>query len=239
MLRGKKRYFQDDDEDNDKFESEAFKHMNDEDSDQDDDASDDEKELEQEEDEDDILHDTANSSDDEAPDDVGFHESRQSVLSQLKSALKQVDVEKQRKKEKRKMIDEHFKQQKLKKKEELATAQLPDDILDGIDDVIPKKIQKKEQQKPNQTVKKEKKKKQKSNKSGNQKSIRSSEDYIAFTDKSSGVIVADVKYVENQCKTAGQLAAEFKQNRLYGSHIKRVSNKDRLAVKEKRRHNKS
>ncbi|KAH3690354.1 hypothetical protein DPMN_190707 [Dreissena polymorpha] len=53
----------------------------------------------------------------------------------------------------------------------------------------------------------------------------------------SGVEVAELKKPETDSRTLSQAAAAFRQSRLYGSHIPRESNKDRLGKAEKRKFN--
>ena len=77
----------------------------DEDDDSDDDKNDDEHYKAQ---------DDVDGSDDEAPESVGFSDSRTTVLAQLRSAIKQVDDEKQKLKDKRKKKQVMFKEQKVK-----------------------------------------------------------------------------------------------------------------------------
>ncbi|XP_045161695.2 nucleolin-like [Mercenaria mercenaria] len=240
MSQRKRRYYQNDEEEN-RFETEAFSHLND------DETEDSKPEHDQEwgsedSDPEDVQEKPETDSDDEAPDDVGFHDSRQSVLSQLRSAMRQVDAEKQKKKSKRKQLDTQFKEQKAKKQEDLEKTKLPEDFLESIDDVIPKKIQKTEG-KRYEDGKKRRNRKPKTEATLEMDSAivqksddRLSANFIAFTDSASGVQVADLKYLEKQSKTVAQLAAEFRHSKLYGKNVKRESNQKRLAKKEKRRH---
>ncbi|KAH3825061.1 hypothetical protein DPMN_126923 [Dreissena polymorpha] len=65
------------------------------------------------------------------------------------------------------------------------------------------------------------------------------EDFISLTDRVSRVEVAELKKSDTDSRTLSQAAAAFRQSRLYGSHIPRESNKDRLGKAEKRKFNRS
>ncbi|XP_052768762.1 uncharacterized protein LOC128209005 [Mya arenaria] len=246
--KGPNRFRQE--KDDAKFETEAFAYLN-EDTDADTGRpnkikrfdSDDELSLSEQEEsgpEDNPVEDAPvddTGSDDEAPEDVGFHDSKQSVLAQLKSAMRQVDTGKARRKELRKKMDAQFKEQKAKKKEDLAKSKLPEDFLESLDEKIPQKSK----------VVKGKRKQKKLEESGNseedetiksvQKKIKISfkEDFISLTDSVSGVEVADVRKVEKRGQSQVQTAADFRNNRLYGTHVRRESNKKRMAKAEKRK----
>lgn len=239
MPRQRHRYFREEDDGN--FETEAFAHLNEEPADE---SQLPENEQEPEDsDPEDMQH--IEDSDDEAPDDVGFHESRESVLTQLRSALRQVDADKQKKKNKRKLLDAQFREQKAKKQQELVNSKLPDDFLESIDDVIPKKIKKPDVKKSQVKEKKKGSESQKTIGNGDSEEedrtedthiSKHNEDYIAFTDRASGVQVADMRHIKSQSHSIAQVALDFRQNRLYGKCVKRESNQQRLAKAEKRRH---
>ena len=53
------------------------------------------------------------SDDDEAPDDIGFTDSKKSIMTQLRSAMQQVDADKRKKKEQRRKLDAQFKEQRV------------------------------------------------------------------------------------------------------------------------------
>ena len=73
-------------------------------------------EIEQEDDKEEVIGDESEpdvDSEDEAPDDIGFHDSKKSVLAQLKTAIRQVDASKARRKVLRKKMDAQYKEQKV------------------------------------------------------------------------------------------------------------------------------
>ncbi|XP_060591717.1 uncharacterized protein LOC132746548 [Ruditapes philippinarum] len=247
MPQRRRYYRHEDEEQGDRFETEAFSHMN-EDEPEDSKPEHDQDFGSEDSDPEDVQEKPETDSDDEGPEDIGFHDSRQSVLTQLRSAMRQVDAEKQKKKSKRKMLDAQFKEQKAKKREYLESAKLPEDFLQSIADEIPKKVQKTDKVKTvlghryeDGRKRRHKKKKTESLEEEDVGAEHRSkdglrEDFIAFTDSASGVQVADLKHLDRQSKTVAQLAADFKQKRLYGRDIKRESNQARLAKKEKRGH---
>ncbi|KAH3849943.1 nucleolar protein 7-like isoform X3 [Dreissena polymorpha] len=180
------------------------------------------------------------NSDDEAPDDVGFHDSKMSVLAELRSAMRQVDKGKSVKKEQRRKLDAQFKAQKAKKLEELSSKKLPDDFLATLDEaVISKpKVKKGEKRKKNKQQEEDSKEPDVAEPSPVKNSrVTFTEDFISLTDRVSGVEVAELKKSETDSRTLSQAAAAFRQSRLYGSHIPRESNKDRLGKAEKRKFN--
>ena len=55
------------------------------------------------------------SDDDGAPEDISFTSGRMAALQQMRDAIKNINAEKLKVKEKRKKIDEQFKEQKVEK----------------------------------------------------------------------------------------------------------------------------
>lgn len=188
----------------------------------------------------------AGNSDDEAPESVGFHDSKKAVLAQFRSAMKQIDEEREKKKEHRQKLEQQFKEQKAKKLEKLSKSKLPEEFLEELDEEIPKKKKKKEKSK-----KKKKEEKEAQDLDNDLDDLQDDpiddldttphtdgtfgEDFISLTDSVSGVEVTEVKSLQKKQQTLAQIAADFRNSRLYGPNIRRESNSKLMAIKEKRR----
>ncbi|XP_014845752.1 PREDICTED: nucleolar protein 7 [Poecilia mexicana] len=154
------------------------------------------------------------SSDDEAPEEVTFEDSKARAVESLKLALDTARREKELLKEKRRKRQEFFQEQKKKK---LLSA----DVLEEIDSVPSKK------QKPAEDEdEEEKKKRRKTKKPSGVRNLKGSYTVSTATDR-------------GQSDYQRQAAEDFIQSRLYGPGSCRSSNNEMLSLKNKTRADKS
>ncbi|XP_043991245.1 nucleolar protein 7 [Gambusia affinis] len=154
------------------------------------------------------------SSDDEAPEEVTFEDSKARAVESLKLALDTARREKELLKEKRRKRQELFQEQKKKK---LLSA----DVLEEIDSV-PSKKQKQAEDKDEE----EEKKKRKTKKPTGVRNLKGS--YTVSTVTNQG-----------QSDYQRQAAEDFIQSRLYGPGSCRSSNNEMLSLQNKTRADKS
>ncbi|XP_078617085.1 uncharacterized protein LOC144885176 [Branchiostoma floridae x Branchiostoma japonicum] len=157
-------------------------------------------------------------SDDEAPEDVSFTKSRQVALQAMKEAIKETKKSEDAAKEKRKKKDELFKQQKKQK-----IQPLPLDVLKEVEAARTRELEMKTQlkqqkleTKASQAVKRRK----------NKPARAVGEGYEA--------VVLDEEVQKARPKS--ETAAQFLQNQLYGTRIRREPVGTSLAAQNKHNH---
>ncbi|XP_008433022.1 nucleolar protein 7 [Poecilia reticulata] len=153
------------------------------------------------------------SSDDDAPEEVTFEDSKARAVESLKLALETAKREKELLKEKRRKRQEFFQEQKKKK---LLSA----DVLEEIDSVPSKK------QKQADDEDEEEEEKKKTKKPSGVRNLRGSYTVSTVTDR-------------EQSDYQRQAAEDFIQSRLYGPGSCRSSNNEMLSLRNKTRADKS
>ncbi|KAI0238146.1 hypothetical protein LSAT2_011250 [Lamellibrachia satsuma] len=170
------------------------------------------------------------SDSDDAPEDVGFVRSRESALQHVKEVMQQIGKTEQQKKEKRKHLDEKFKEQKKKKLERLQLSRLPDDVLEEVANrprlmtsAVPE--EKKESPTENESV---------ASVSGeSDKEVTDDEDYISIN-KDPGIHAVCFQDVLKLKQGYVQEVASFREQHLYGRRIARQSIKEKRLQSAKR-----
>ncbi|CAJ1072959.1 hypothetical protein PFLUV_G00129020 [Xyrichtys novacula] len=160
------------------------------------------------------------SSDDEAPEEVTFEDSKSEALRSMKQALDRARREKELLKEKRRKRQELFQEQKKRKL-------LPVDVLEEIDSTPSNLFPLCEEEEEEQQKGEEKPtKKKKSGKKAHSRNLKGN--YTVMTVK------------DQTLKTCQQRAAEdFIQSRLYGPGSCRTTNNEMLSLQNKKGANKS
>ncbi|XP_046883110.1 nucleolar protein 7 [Hypomesus transpacificus] len=168
-----------------------------------------------------------NSSDDEAPDEVTFEDSKASAIKRMKNALETARREKDLLKEKRRRRQELFQEQKKKRL-------LPADVLEEIDIAQPKKQNLSiDQEKENSDIE-----------TGGSEEGEGKEE--KETDKNQDDGVRGLKGNNSVMRLKGrpsanfqqQAAVDFIQSRLYGAQSHRTTNNELLSLANKRGQNK-
>lgn len=197
--------------------------------------------LLQDSDGDDSEIDVGFSDEDDAPENVSFKTGRQAAIQQMRESIRLINEEKIKVREKRRKIDEKFKEQKKRKIENLKRARLPDDFLEDLPDKLPTKIKVSETEE-----------KKDLNSDGLEKGSSLDEDEGSFadteddfehnedfiplnSDRFGGVEVQPLKEYQKKTVSLALTAAEFKSKHLYGSRIPRESTKAKMAKQEKRK----
>ncbi|XP_076600787.1 U3 small nucleolar RNA-associated protein NOL7 [Chaetodon auriga] len=169
---------------------------------------------------------TLDSSDDEAPEEVTFEDSKAQALRSMKQALDTARREKELLKEKRRKRQELFQEQKKRKL-------LPAEVLEEIDSTPSKKQRKPEEEaeEEEEEVKEEdgesrKKKKKRSGKLGHTRNLKGN--YTVTTAKERGSASAQQ-----------QAAEDFIRSRLYGPGSCRSTSNELLSLRNKTGRNKS
>ncbi|XP_034744501.1 nucleolar protein 7 isoform X2 [Etheostoma cragini] len=163
------------------------------------------------------------SSDDEAPEEVTFEDSKAEALRSMKQALDTARREKEQLKEKRRKRQELFQEQKKRKL-------LPADVLEEIDSA-PSKIQKQclEAEEEQQEAKEEEQRKKKRKRSGKLAHARNLKgNYTVQTGKERGA-----------ASFQQQAAQDFLQSRMYGPGSCRTTSNELLSLQNKTGRNKS
>uniref|UniRef100_UPI0037E7596E U3 small nucleolar RNA-associated protein NOL7 n=1 Tax=Semicossyphus pulcher TaxID=241346 RepID=UPI0037E7596E len=166
------------------------------------------------------------SSDDEAPEEVTFEDSKTEALRSMKQALDRARREKEQLKEKRRKRQELFQEQKKRKL-------LPADVLEEIESA-PSKKQKQseyegeEQQQQQQEEEEEcgKKKKKKSGKMAHARNLKGNYTVATVRERSSASFQQEA-------------AEDFIQSRLYGPGSCRTTSTELLSLQNKKGRNKS
>ncbi|CAN9503034.1 unnamed protein product [Ophioblennius macclurei] len=166
------------------------------------------------------------SSDDEAPEEVTFEDSKAQALRSMTEAIETVRREKELLKEKRRRRQELFQEQKKRKL-------LPADLLEEIDSAPSKKQkdsgnedeQQDDEEEKEEGQKKKKKKKKKKGKGQHSRNLLGK--YTVTTAKGPTVSVQQ------------QAAADFIQSRLYGPGSCRTTNNEILSLQNKKGQNKT
>jgi len=171
---------------------------------------------------------------DAAPDDVTFEAGRTQVLSKVKDALQQISREKEKLRTKRRQKDVQFKTQKIQKMSDSENRRLPDDILDRLTDK-PIKTKTDKKVKAEQTDK-EKAETEQDVLVDDLLGSSGSEDEESFIPlEESAVRAVCVDEVIKSSMSSAEKAADFRNQRLYGGHVRREAMKDKLAKKIKRK----
>ncbi|XP_071348537.1 U3 small nucleolar RNA-associated protein NOL7 [Trachinotus anak] len=163
------------------------------------------------------------SSDDEAPEEVTFEDSKAQALRSMKQALETARREKELLKEKRKRRQELFQEQKKRKL-------LPDDVLEEIDSTSSKKQKQSEDEAEEERQDDEESRKKKKKRSGK----------LAHSRNLKGNYkVATVKEEQALASFQQQAAEDFIQSRLYGPGSCRTTSNELLSLQNKKGRNKS
>ncbi|XP_063408504.1 uncharacterized protein LOC134692070 isoform X2 [Mytilus trossulus] len=227
--------------DDDDFETPAFDFLNDKESNKSGEMkhSDDDIQLE------DSGHESSDaglSDEDDAPEDVSFKTGKQTALQQMRDAIKNINAEKIKTKEKRRKIDEQFKEQKKRKMEELKNARLPEDFLEGIAEKLPSRKNTTTEKTNSKSDIIERASLQEDEDEGSfadtEDDFDHNPDFIPFeSSRSDGVEVQHIKEYQKKTTSLALTAAEFKYRQLYGSRIHRESSKSKMAKREKKKAN--
>lgn len=201
-------------------------------------------------DEDVVLEDSENEDsddnvlstddDDDAPEDVSFQTGKQTALQQMRDAIKHINEEKIRVKEKRRKIDQQFKEQKKRKMEEMKNVRLSDDFLEELGDKAKKTKTTEKKHVKSDVI--ERSSLQDDEDEGSfadtEDDLDQNQDFIPFeTDRCGGVDVQTIKQYRKKTVSMTLTAAEFKYRRLYGSNIQRESTRSKMAKIAKRKAN--
>ncbi|XP_035526224.1 nucleolar protein 7 [Morone saxatilis] len=169
---------------------------------------------------------TLESSDDEAPEEVTFEDSKAAALRSMKEALDSARREKELLKEKRKKRQELFQEQKKRKL-------LPTDVLEEIDSA-PSKEQKQsedeaeeEEEAGEDDSSRRKKKRKRSGKLPHSRNVKGN------------YMVTTVKERAAAASFQQQTAEDFIQSRLYGAGSCRSTSNELLSLQNKKGRNKS
>ncbi|KAK5860435.1 hypothetical protein PBY51_021912 [Eleginops maclovinus] len=168
------------------------------------------------------------SSDDEAPEELTFEESKAQALKSMKHALDTARREKEQLKEKRRKRQELFQEQKKRKL-------LPADVLEEIDSASSKKQKQsedegeEEQQGEEEEGKEMSIKKKKRKRSGKLAHARNLKGKYTVTTVKHGASEASQR----------QAAEDFLQSRLYGAGSCRTTSNELLSLQNKKGRNKS
>ncbi|KAK6175313.1 hypothetical protein SNE40_013801 [Patella caerulea] len=177
------------------------------------------EEAEEEEEEENLLLPSDVDDDDDsdaAPEDIGFNVSKDLALKKIKNAIDVLKNEKATTKNKRKLKDELFLQQKKQKLKNFEKNKLSDDILEAVSG----KPLKKHRKSTDNDVENNKRIKFDDDDLemlGEEKRIES-EEFIPLN-SSKGLVV---KSVGSKNRNISQTAQDFKNNMLYGGRIKRI-----------------
>ncbi|XP_070775509.1 U3 small nucleolar RNA-associated protein NOL7 [Enoplosus armatus] len=159
------------------------------------------------------------SSDDEAPEEVTFEDSKAQALRSMKQALDTARREKELLKEKRRRRQELFQEQKKRKL-------LPADVLEEIDSAPSKKQKQSGDEAEEEDDKPRKKKKKRSGKLAHARNLKGN--YTVTTAKAQ----ATASFQQ-------QTAEDFIQSRLYGPGSCRTTSNELLSLQNKKGRNKS
>ncbi|XP_074654848.1 uncharacterized protein LOC141908636 [Tubulanus polymorphus] len=188
--------------------------------------SSDEEDVESiDENEDELLIDESDD-DDEAPEDITFHQGKEQALAQIQDVLSQIKGEKRRDKLKKRHLHEKYTEQKKDKLDALAKRKLPDDFLEDLSE------------KPVVKSKKKVKQPKAIEEDFNDEDIdaliedlddEKNEDFIPLT-KDEPVKPMELKKVQKVS------AEDFKMKMMYGKHIERVPTATMIREKSKRQY---
>merc|ERR1719357_1107592 len=169
------------------------------------------------------------SSDDEAPEEVTFEDSKAQALRSMKQALDTARREKELLKEKRRKRQELFQEQKKRKL-------LPADVLEEISSAPSKKqkqsedeAEEEEEQQEEEEGEDERRKKKKKKKSGK----------LAHTRNLKGNYTVTTVKERAAASFQQQMAEDFIQSRLYGPGSGRTTSNELLSLQNKKGRNKS
>ncbi|XP_023252460.1 nucleolar protein 7 [Seriola lalandi dorsalis] len=165
------------------------------------------------------------SSDDEAPEEVTFEDSKAQALRSMKRALDTARREKELLKEKRRKRQELFQEQKKRKL-------LPDDLLEEIDSASSKK------QKQSEDEAEEERQEDDEEESRKKKKKRSGK-LVHARNLKGNYTVATVKEERASASFQQQAAKDFIQSRLYGPGSCRTTSNELLSLQNKKGRNKS
>ncbi|XP_052717472.1 uncharacterized protein LOC128189763 [Crassostrea angulata] len=178
-----------------------------------------------EEDEEVVLEEEGEEDDDEVPEAVSFSSGREAALQQMKTALQQIGQNKQKLKDKRRQIDEQFKIQKQKKLEALAKKRLSEDFFDDLPDSVPKSNVLKRKAAKEEESKQEKNSEDEESFADTEEDFDVGDDFIPLDNRLGGVCVEKIKETKKKVLSSIEKAKLFKQQRLYGGKIPRMTSK--------------
>ncbi|XP_061163105.1 nucleoplasmin-like protein ANO39 [Saccostrea echinata] len=173
--------------------------------------------------------------DDEVPEAVSFSSGRKAALQEMKTALQQIGQNKQKVKDKRRQLNEQFKLQKQKKLEDLAKKKLSEDFFDDLPEAIPKENNLKRKAVNTDHSKQAKDSEDEESFADTEEDFEINDDFIPLEERLGGVTVEKVKENEKKIMSSVEQARQFKQQRLYGGKIPRMTNDSLIALKGKRR----
>ncbi|XP_078336942.1 uncharacterized protein LOC111132418 [Crassostrea virginica] len=173
--------------------------------------------------------------DDEIPESVSFSSGREAALHQMKTALQQIGQNKQKLKEKRRQMDEQFKLQKQKKLEALAKKRLSEDFFDDLPDSVPKSNSLKRKAAVVEERKQDKSSEDEESFADTEEDFEVGDDFIPLEDRLGGVAVEKIKETKKKIMSAVEKARLFKEQRMYGGKIPRMTNENLIALKGKRK----
>nr|XP_022335929.1 uncharacterized protein LOC111132418 [Crassostrea virginica] len=173
--------------------------------------------------------------DDEFPESVSFSSGREAALHQMKTALQQIGQNKQKLKEKRRQMDEQFKLQKQKKLEALAKKRLSEDFFDDLQDSVPKSNSLKRKAAVVEERKQDKSSEDEESFADTEEDFEVGDDFIPLEDRLGGVAVEKIKETKKKIMSAVEKARLFKEQRMYGGKIPRMTNENLIALKGKRK----
>ncbi|KAK3105110.1 hypothetical protein FSP39_017456 [Pinctada imbricata] len=180
----------------------------------------------------------SDDDDDDIPESVSFRDSRNDAINRIKTALKEIGAQKGRVKEKRRKLDQQYKEQKKRKLEDLEKEKLSEEFLEDLPDFDTReKSQHDGREATNHSVSRGKKDtvdslEERLSFEDDEESFADTEDdfddsgpadFIPLDqDRLQGGVEAET-LKKNKKKTLSSLekAREFKQQALYGSRIKR------------------
>uniref|UniRef100_K1S0Y7 Protein rogdi n=1 Tax=Magallana gigas TaxID=29159 RepID=K1S0Y7_MAGGI len=183
-----------------------------------------------EEDEEVVLEEEGEEDDDEVPEAVSFSSGREAALQQMKTALQQIGQNKQKLKDKRRQIDEQFKIQKQKKLEALAKKRLSEDFFDDLPDSVPKSNVLKRKAAKEEESKQEKNSEDEESFADTEEDFDVGDDFIPLDNRLGGVCVEKIKETKKKVLSSIEKAKLFKQQRLYGGKIPRMTNNGYLEL---------
>ncbi|KAM8728562.1 U3 small nucleolar RNA-associated protein NOL7 [Acanthopagrus schlegelii] len=171
------------------------------------------------------------SSDDEAPEEVTFEDSKTEALRSMKQALDTARREKELLKEKRRKRQELFQEQKKRKL-------LPADVLEEIDSSPPKK-QKQSNDEADEEQQEEGEEQQEEGEDGSKKKKKKKKGKPAPSRNLKGSYTVTTVKERRKASFQQQLAEDFIQSRLYGPGSCRTTSNEMLSLENKRGRNKS
>ncbi|XP_056001304.1 uncharacterized protein LOC125664807 [Ostrea edulis] len=174
--------------------------------------------------------------DDDVPEAMSFSSGRETALHQMKTALQQIGRNKEKMKEKRRQINEQNKLQKQKKLEALAKKKLSADFFDDLPDVIPNSNNLKRKAVHTNDSQPARDSEDEESFADTEEDQDVNDDFIPLEERLGGVSVEKVKETKKKVLTSVEQALQFKQQKLYGGKIPRMTSDSLFALKGKRKY---